>query len=74
MAICTGHHSGCPFGATARHWHHECWHCGKDICGFGQSEWYRCKRCQVEERRTYSKEYVMPEFDPDLAARLSSPA
>lgn len=65
-----GHCTGVP----VRHPHHACWYCGKNVCGFAQVDWYRCRRCQVEERGNYARDPVASSFDPGFAQQASSPA
>lgn len=68
------HEPGCQGTANIPHWHHACWQCGADLCGYLQGDYYRCGDCLVEERVKYPPEPVHRDFDPELALRISSPA
>lgn len=61
-------------GSQGEHWHHDCWCCGQDICGFAKTDYYTCSDCKVEERKCFSNEQCDRSFDPLFAATHASPA
>jgi len=64
-----------PYGLAAnsqsRHVHHICWSCGEEVVSPGTT--YECQACQVGAGPDFTSREVR-EFDPDFAARNSSPA
>jgi hypothetical protein len=73
VSLCTYRHEPNCLGANRVHWHHSCWHCARDLCGFAQEDYYRCLNCQVEERKYFAAEPTSG-YDPGFAAHASSPA